>query len=287
MSVRLSIDLGGTQTRLALISPDGEVLRRAHLLTPTAEPTPKRIIEAVRDWVSESIGPIVFGVPGRVDHLHNKLDHAPNLPDAWRNELDGSKLSAKLGRVCLLVNDADLAAVGEHRYGAGRGSSAMVYLTLSTGVGAGVIVNDRLLVSRWSLAEVGHMVLDLSAYVQGAPATFEELASGTALNRRAKDVGYDSGKALLAALGTEAADRVWAEHLSAVCAGVRNVAYAFSPDRIVIGGGLGLIGNTLIKPIQYHLNTHGPPQISIQVATAALGDDAGLIGGAFYLPAAS
>ena len=287
MSARLSIDLGGTQTRLALISPDGAVLRRAHLPTPTAEPTPKRIIQAVRDWVSESIGPIVFGVPGRVDHLHNTLDHAPNLPDAWRSELDGSKLSAELGRVCLLVNDADLAAIGEHRYGAGRGSSSMVYLTLSTGVGAGVIVNDRLLVSRWSLAEVGHMVLDLSAYIEGAPATFEELASGNALNRRAKAVGYDSGKALLTALGTEAADRVWAEHLGAVCAGVRNVAYAFSPDRIVIGGGLGLIGAPLLKPIQSHINAHGPPRMSIQVATAALGDDAGLIGGAAYRPGAS
>ena len=287
MSVRLSIDLGGTQTRIALVSPDGAVLRRTQLPTPTADPTPERIIDAIREWVGESVGPIVFGVPGRVDHMHNRVDHAPNLPETWRAELDGAKLSAVLGRACLLVNDADLAAVGEHRYGAGRGSSAMVYLTLSTGVGAGVIVNNNLLVSRWSLAEVGHMVIDLSAYVRGEPATFEQLVSGTALNRRAKAIGYDSGKALLAGLGTEAADRAWADHLSAVCVGVRNVAFAFSPDRIVIGGGLGLIGAPLLKPVQADINAHGPPRMSIQIATAALGDDAGLIGGAVYRAGAS
>lgn len=284
MTATLAVDLGGTNTRIALVDANGGVVRRESFPTPVADPTPQRLTDALRAWADSGAERVVVGVPGRVDHARNALDHAPNLPGSWRAHLSGAALERAIGRPCTLVNDADLAAVGEHRFGAGRGARCMVFLTLSTGVGAGVVINDRLLVSHVSLAEFGHTVLDLGAAARGEPCTFEQLASGSALNRRARAIGLEDGRALLAAVHTEPAAAAWAEHLAAVCAGVRNVAFVFSPDRIVIGGGLGRIGAALTGPVQAYLDAHGPPALDIAVVTAELGDDAGLIGAAAYRP---
>lgn len=282
MNTTLAVDLGGTNTRVALVDAAGTVLRRAVFDTPVADPTPERLTDTLRSFVDAAEARVVVGVPGRVDHARNALDHAPNLPAAWRPHLSGAALARAIGRPCALVNDADLAALGESRFGAGRGVSSMVYLTVSTGIGAGVVLNGALLVSRWSLAEVGHMVIDMAAASRGEPCTFEQLASGTALNRRARAIGLPDGRALLAALDGPQAGAAWSEHLNALCVGVRNVAYVFSPERIVIGGGLGRIGARITEPVQAHLAAFGPPALPIEVVSAALGDDAGLIGAAAY-----
>lgn len=284
MSV-LSVDLGGTRMRGAVLSYDGTLLHRDVRPTPVADAEPSGLVALMRDLARHESRPTraIVGVPGRVDHHEGRLDRAPNLPRSWGPFLTQSALAEAVGLPVRLVNDADLAAVGEAFFGAGKGYSDVAYVTMSTGVGAGILVGRRLLVGRRSLAEVGHMVIDRAAHARGEPSTFEELASGTALARVAKAHGLTlTGKEVVerARANDPAALAVLDEIRSAAAIGVRDVAFAFSPEMIVIGGGLGLNDDLLHPAIRAHLDAEGPPAMRIELARAALGDDAGLIGAA-------
>jgi glucokinase len=182
-----------------------------------------------------------------------------------------------------LANDADLAAVGEAQFGAGRHYRDVVYLTLSTGVGAGVVFDGRLVHGRRSLAEVGHTVIDREAAAAGQPATLEDLASGTALARLAAEAGLDGDGATVVRLveaGHPGARVVWDRVVEAAAIGVANLAHLYSPDVVVVGGGLGRVGSLLLDPIRAYLAGHGPRELTVDVVGAALGDDAGLAGAA-------
>lgn len=277
----LTADLGGTWMRAARLGPGAlHGLRR--------EPTPSDpagFVALLAEVIAGGPRPTraVVGVPGRVDHRRNRLEHAPNLPPAWVAALDGRALTAALGLPVHLANDADLAALGEWQAGAGRGCDDLVYVTLSTGVGAGVILGGRLLHGERSVAEVGHHVLDLDAFRRGEPATFEELASGTALRRHAAALGLDAdGPTVLglADAGDPRALAAWERVREAAVVGFRNLAFLYTPRRFVVGGGLGRVGERLWGPLREGLRRHGPPGLPepIEVVGAALGDEAGLWG---------
>jgi glucokinase len=227
----------------------------------------------------------VVGVPGRVDYGKGTLEHAPNLPPGWVGHLSEADLGTAVGMPVALANDADLAAVGEAHFGAGRRHADVAYLTLSTGVGAGVVVGGLLVHGRRSLAEVGHEIIDLTRLRAGQPATLEDLASGTALGRAAASVGLGPlGKDVVDAVaaGSAPAQRIWDDLVAAAAAGIVNLAWTFSPQVIVIGGGLGLVGAALLDPIRDAVLRDGPPSFDppIEIVPAALGDDAGLAGAA-------
>jgi glucokinase len=182
-----------------------------------------------------------------------------------------------------LANDADLAAVGEDRFGAGRPYRDFVYLTLSTGVGAGVVFGGRLLHGRRSLAELGHTVIDRAAAAAGQPSTLEDLASGTALTRLAVEaglVGEGAAVVRLVEAGDPVARDVWDRVIGAAAVGVTNLVHLFSPDAVVLGGGLGRVGDLLLDPIRAHLARYGPQGLDVDVVGTSLGDDAGLAGAA-------
>jgi glucokinase len=182
-----------------------------------------------------------------------------------------------------IANDADLAAVGEAWFGAGQGYADVAYLTVSTGIGAGVVTGGVLVHGRRSLAEVGHTVVDGDALAEGRPATVEELGSGTALDRLAEEAGLDaSGKDLIDLVrgGDEAAARVLTRVVTAAAIGAVNLAHLFTPEVLVVGGGLGLNGDLVLDPIRRLLDSRGPRDLPepIVVVNAARGDDAGLAG---------
>ena len=120
----------------------------------------------------------VVGLPGAVDYESGRLLWAPHLPARWPDLLSGEELSAQVGLPVSIANDADLAAVGEAAFGAGAGTADVAYLTISTGIGAGVVHGGRLLRGKRSLAEVGHTVIDWNAWRRGSPCTLEELGFG-------------------------------------------------------------------------------------------------------------
>jgi glucokinase len=288
----LAVDLGGTNMRCALVAPGGRVQSRREVPTPHDGRGPEALTDLMAQVRADAesaqeCAAAVVGVPGRVNYRSGTLEYAPNLPAGWVGKLGQAELGATLDLPVSLANDADLAAVGEAWFGAGRGVDDVAYLTLSTGVGAGVVLARQLVHGHRSMAEVGHTIIDLQASEAGRPATVEDLASGTAFGRMAAEAGlHGSGAELDAAVRARdpAALAVWDEVVAAAAATVVNLAWLFSPQTVVIGGGLGLVGDLLLEPMRTALAKSGPPALDepITVVRASLGDDAGLIGAAAW-----
>ena len=267
-------DLGGTNLRTALVALDsGDLLARDTGRTPADDP--HRAIESIRAAAAASPLPVVggvIGVPGPVSYREGAVRMLPNLP-LWRDSLTEALLTDRLGVPTVLANDADLAALGEHQIGAGRGVEDMVYLTISTGVGGGAILGGRLAHGARSIAEVGWMPSGM--YVN---TSVEEVASGSAMRRR---TGW-SGEELLrrAGAGEPAALEALQDAAEAIGVAVATVAALFAPQRIVIGGGFGLAAfDRLVGPARARLDRLSWMGAPPELRRAELGDDAGLRGG--------
>jgi len=200
-----------------------------------------------------------------------------------------------------VVNDANLAAVGEHRFGAGRGLRNIVYVTVSTGIGGGVIVNNQLLLGgRGFAGEIGHMTVDMRGErcACGNIGCLEWLASGTSIARQARQrlaSGIHSTlerfplQEITAAKVAEMAygGDTLAEGLLrgagvALGVGMVNLAHLFNPERIILGGGVSLnAGPILWDALQTTVRSRTMPSSrkGLDIVQAALGDDAGLLGG--------
>jgi len=279
----LAVDLGGTNMRAAVVDADGVIQLRRSQPTPRRDTCPDALLGLVGEVLADHpVRSAVIGVPGRIDHVAGALEYAPNLPSHWPEALREELLATHLGVPVALANDADLATVGEAVFGAGRGAADVVYVTVSTGVGAGVVLAGRLVRGRRSLAELGHSVIDLQALADGRPATVEDRGSGTALGRLAADRGLPSSGAEVSALvrdGDVTATEVWEEVARVVGVAVANLAHLFTPEVVVLGGGMGR-DPRLLSPVRARLADHGPRALQppIEVRTAELGDDAGLVG---------
>lgn len=281
----LAVDLGGTNLRAAVLDAQGGIRVRRSQPTPRQDTCPDALLALVGGILAEQpVTGAVIGVPGRIDHANGALEHAPNLPPHWPEALREELLAGHLGVPVSLANDADLATVGEVSYGAGRGAADVVYVTISTGIGAGVVLGGRLVRGRRSVAELGHTVVDLAALRSGAPATAEELGSGTALGRAAAARDLPASGAQVAALvdaGDARATEVFAQVAEVAAVAVTNAAHLFAPEVVVLGGGMGR-DHRLPDLVRGMLAERGPRGLEppIAVRTAELGDDAGLIGAA-------
>ncbi|MGI8759016.1 MAG: ROK family protein [Acidimicrobiales bacterium] len=282
----LAVDLGGSSMRAARTSSDGLVRHRCEVSTPaSADAGP--LLALVREVLgSESVAKAVIGVPGRVDYGAGVLEHAPNLPPGWIDELTEDRLGTSLGLDLSLANDADLAAVGEAWFGAGRDHRDVAYLTVSTGIGAGVVTGGLLVHGRRSLAEIGHSVIDRRALESGW-ATVEDLGSGTAFGRLAAAAGFDADGPEVERrwrAGDPAATEVWEDVITVAAMAAVNLAHLFTPDVIVVGGGVGLVGEAVLEPMRKLVAEWGPIGLPepIEVVNAALGDDAALAGAAAW-----
>jgi glucokinase len=273
----LACDLGGTRMRIALVSLQGHVHDKQVVLS--LDNNPNTLIDALRTALEQAPGKIegaVIGVPGMVDYHNQEVVKLPNLA-AWEGTISGQRLSDALGLETLLANDADLGALGEYRYGAGRGSQDIVYVAAGTGVGSGVVLNGRLLKGRFSLGEIGHTIIDRTT-----GGTVEELASGIALRR---SLGLDvSELAERAAKGDPEATRVFDELCRDLSIGIYNLVHCFSPELVVVGGGMTTAGEPLLEPMRAMLARAGPYRLasSVRVVRAETGDDVGLLGAAAF-----
>ena len=273
----LGVDLGGTRMRLALFDETGRIEQKN--VSQTDPEHPECLVEAMRSLLRETplrIERAVVGVPGPISYRDGVPLKLPNLPK-WEGRLSAPQLEEDLDVPVKLANDADLAALGEHRFGAGRGVSDMLYVTSSTGVGAGVIVDGRLLRGRWSMAEAGHMVIDWKT-----GETVEWLGSGSTLARLSGLDGPALDKLILA--GDARAAAIFASVAEAFAVGVHNLVHCFMPERVVIGGGVSRSGELLLGPLRARLEscTDGCSVGGRDVFIAAAGDDVGLLGAFAY-----
>ena len=283
----VALDLGGTHMRSAVITPEGEVKQRHRVDTPIADPHPDRLVRMLRDAAEESgAGEAVLGFPGRVNYAEGTLEYAPHLPQGWLADLSRTKLAAVTGLEVHVVNDAEMAAAGEAIFGAGRGIADIVYITISTGIGAGVVQHGRLVHGRRSMPEPGHTIVDAKAFEDGRPAFMEDFASGTALGARARESGLGAAASdVLDGLerGDPRAREAWAGALRAIQVAVYNLGLWFSPEAVVIGGGVGLNAPRLLEDLRDWLDANPVPGLpGMRIERAALGDDAGLVGAAAY-----
>ena len=273
----LACDVGGTRLRVAVVETGGAIVSREVIPTPKKDPNAlARAMRSLAEKAGQPMKGAVVGLPGLIDYSRGEVLTLPNLPD-WEGSLSAVRLGAELGVPVLLANDADLAALGEHRYGAGRGSQDMLYVTSSTGVGAGVIIRGRLLHGRLSLAEAGHTIIDWTT-----GDTLETLGSGTALARAA---GADAAAvAARAAAGEPVAAQHFASTAEAFAVGVFNLVHCYSPEVVVIGGGMSRSGELLLAPIRERLARCRPncAASTAKVVKAQGDDDVGLRGAYAY-----
>ena len=269
----LAVDLGGTRLRVAVFDGSGSILLRSVIPTPLGDPG--ALAKAMRQAASESPLPVrcaVVGVAGPISYRDGEAVNLPNLP-GWAPYVSARRLEAETGLDVMLANDADLAALGEHRFGAGRGVSDLVYMTSSTGVGAGVVIGGRLLHGRWSLAEAGHMIID-----RRTRETVEDLGSGKAIER----LSGLRGEVVTARAqsGDAEALRVIRDVAEVLGIAVHNLVHCFMPERVVIGGGVSQAGEFLLAPLRAELDgcDKGCSIRGDGVVLAESGDDAGLLG---------
>jgi glucokinase len=266
----VAVDLGGTNLRVAVVDETGTVLGRHRVPTPTQGSITDFLADIITELGADPGYPAVVAVPGLVDYERRSALWAPHLPSGWATEL----------------SEDHLTSIGETYFGAGRNASDVAFLTVSTGIGAGVLLNRRLVRGRRSVAEIGHTIIDCRAFSNGEPATLEELASGSNIARLAEigAVRARTGEQLetLEESGDDRATAVWMQIVENVTIGIINLAWCFGPDLIIIGGGIGR-ERPLLDPVRERLNDMAPTvAMSFALVKEELADDAGLMGAAAW-----
>ncbi|HKJ39122.1 MAG TPA: ROK family protein [Anaerolineales bacterium] len=300
MTLTIAVDIGGTHIRVAAYEPDS-ITPVAHQRTKSQANTPgvyDRLAEAIRSvWQDGEVTAIGIASPGPLDPYTGVILDTPNIPE-WDNFPLVEKLTEQFGVPVHLDNDANMAALAEWQYGAGVGHHDLVYLTISTGIGGGVISSDRLLQGFHGMgAELGHMLIDPNGPPCGCGHNghIESYSSGPSIVRYFNeqiDTGKKSSLQTHPNLGTaELAEAALTGDTLAISAfnqaghylgiAVANFLAIFDPSILVFGGGVSQVGDLLFKPFEESLRQHvfHPHYLDDLVITkAALGDDAGLLG---------
>ncbi len=301
MSIFVAVDIGGTHIRAAAYeenNPKPLTHQRARSLArqPGTFDRLVKTIEAA--WPhNQPVAAIGMASPGPLDPQAGVVLATPNIPE-WRNFPVTEKLSQHFGVPAWLDNDANLAALGEWKFGAGRGYHHLLYLTISTGIGGGVIVEDRLLHGHHGLAaELGHVTVLAGGPLCscGYPGHLEALASGPAIERYVREQLASGAASILrdtpelnarliaeaASSGDELAKSAYARAGEYLGIGVAGFLHTFDPSIVILGGGVSLSGPLLFEPFEASLrkNVFNPRYLEgLTITRAALGDNAGLLG---------
>ena len=305
MRTIISIDIGGTQLRAAAYKQgQREPFAQKKVKTKASEPdTFGRLVKLVEDIWSQTEKVTAIGVssPGPVDPHTGVIMFAPNIKE-WRDFPIAAKLMQHFGVPTYLDNDANLAGLAEWKFGAGRGHHNVLYLTVSTGVGGGVIINDRLLQGYHGLAaELGHTVVQADGPLCGCGQRghLESFSSGTGIERfvadqlkagRAsvlhpgkKNSAHDISEA--AKQGDAVAKRIFTIVGEYIGVGLASVVNLLNPEIIIIGGGVADAGDILLNPIKETIRKRAMPiaASAVQIVPAKLGNNAGVIGASLLI----
>ena len=282
----IGVDVGGTKILSGVVDREGNVLRRAARESPSSseDDVLASLDAAVEELLDDEVRAIGLGVPSHLDPRTRRVLQATNLP---LTDVDlAARTRERFGLPVGVENDANAAALAEWKLGAGRGASTLVVLTLGTGVGGGLVLDDRLY-RGW--AEVGHVVVQVDGPpCQGAchgRGHLEALASGTAADRAARELwgeGADSHDLVRRGWdGDEDALARLADIGTFLGAAIGSLANLFDPDLVVVGGGFGeAAGDLGLGPAQEEARRQAlsPADRELRVVPAELGSDAGLVG---------
>ncbi len=297
----IGVDLGGTQLRAVLANREGEITERVRMDTAATEGV-EAVVEQIVTCIKElqaRLAPndmllgVGVGAPGPVDPQQGIVFHTPNMR-GWENVPLRDRLVQRTHLPRIAVgNDANLAVLGEWYFGGGQGCRNLVYVTVSTGIGGGVIVDGHLLLGhRGAAAEVGHMMIDNQM-------TWENLASGTALGAAAAQAMPHHPTSLLHTLATP--QTVTSVHVSQAAAqgdplardlmdreaeligvGLTNLLHIYSPELILVGGGVVTANPWLLQGAQQVIERRAVAEVyrQVPIQLAQLGDQVGVLGAA-------
>ncbi len=299
----IGVDVGATKLAAGVVSPEGEVLNRVR--HPTAD-SPQRLLDTIDRAVSEvregyEVGAVCLTVPGNVLSAKNMVLFSPNL-----HAIEGiplkDELEPRIGLPLTVENDNNAAAWGEFRYGAGSGAEHFVYVGLGTGIGGGIVIHGELLRgAQGSAGELGHVTIDPTGprCACGNRGCLEAYSSGSAIERRAREVaaeqpysalgrlaserrvlGEDVGR--LAREGDEASLSVLEEAGRWLGIGLAGFVNIFNPEVVAVGGGVMESGDLILKPAreEVHLRARSPGRDLVEVRQATRGADSGVLGAA-------
>ncbi|OGO19182.1 MAG: hypothetical protein A2Z14_10305 [Chloroflexi bacterium RBG_16_48_8] len=307
----IAVDFGGTHIRAAFFPSEIVKPIRQTKIRTEAEEGPYAVIDRIERAI-KSVAPadceglrIGIAAPGPLDPFQGIILSTPNLP-GWDHIPLTKEISNRFNCPVVMNNDANLAALGEWKHGAGRGVDDLIYLTISTGIGGGVITQGRLLLGAHGLAgELGHMrvVQDGPLCGCGQRGHIESIASGLSIAKiararlqageasvmgeiiedfnelNAEDIGKAAQKGDAFAISIiEDAGKAIGSHLA-------SLVHAFNPARIILGGGVSQLGDLLFTPIWQTLTKeiiHPAYLQDLELKSAELGDHAGLIGATVF-----
>jgi glucokinase len=289
METLLGIDLGGTKIAVAAVR-DGKITSK--VVVPTPRDGWRSVFDAMIEAGKEvmraapDIAAIGVGVPGPIDFKRGVVKFAPNIPgfdDAPVTE----SLSAGFGRKIELENDANAAGLAEHAFGAGRGATSSIFITISTGIGGGIILNDRIWRGANGIAgEVGHIVALPGGVVAGSgvAGALEAVASGTAI---ARDASYAFARPMdtrevfaLAQDGDWKALRIIDQAAMYIGRAIADMQKTYDPEVFVLGGGVAEVGEFFLEKIRVAAVDGARGFAEPVIRKAVLGGDAGVIGAA-------
>ncbi len=307
----LGVDLGGTNIACAVVTREGDLLGKSSI--PTALPdSPDAIAQRIADCcrlaveatgcTMDEIDSVGIGTPGIANSQAGIVEYSCNL--GFDDTPLAAMVRALLHKDVVLENDANAAALGEFVAGSGRGSTSLVAITLGTGVGGGVVMNNHLLTGfNFAGAEIGHfvMVQDGEPCSCGRRGCFEAYCSATALIRQtrramsaapnslmwreAPDLDAVSGRTAFDAMrqGDQAAAAVVDQYIRHLACGLTSIVNIFQPEVLCVGGGICNEGETLLAPVREIFDREDYAracQKRTSIVRATLGNDAGIIGAA-------
>ena len=311
----LAVDIGGSKILTAIFSGNGGMQSRN--ITPTmAGEGVTAVIERLclaidRHLQKDNLEPsnltgISIACAGGIDYERGVVvTPSPNLPD-WHDVPLREIIEARFGVTTDVLNDASGAALGEQRYGAGKGVKNLVLVTLGTGIGGGIIIDGQLYQGvSGGAGELGHMTVDESGPVCGCGNTgcLEMFASGKAIAREAVRRITAGEKSLLIKMVDNKVENITAEKVAAAARdgdplarevlsrasrylgiGMVNIVNIFNPEMIVMGGGMAAMGSLLLDPAREMVmkRAYGISAQAVSIVTARLGNEAGVYGAAAY-----
>lgn len=278
----LAVDVGGTKLAAARVAGTAIVEAR-RCITPRSG-DPRELVAALAGLIAEwadGEAPLGIATTGLVRDGKVEAVNPVTLPLPYAFPLRDALLAAIGPRSAVMVNDAHAAAWGEHRFGAGRGAASMLFMTISTGIGGGLVLDGRLVTGAGGLAgHVGHTGADPAGPECGCGrrGCLEAVASGTALAAAAERAGLAMTVPELFARADHAeARRIIERGADAVARSLADLKAVLDLDRVVIGGGVGLAAGYLDR-LRHSLNRAAPPRFRPALAAAYCGADAGLLG---------
>ena len=310
---QLVVDLGGTKIASAIIS-DNTIIARDYHLTLAHKGVSQvisRLIMSIERLLEKTglslsqLESICIASAGIIDMTKGIVTVSPNLP-GWHNVPLRSKISKHFGIKTYLINDASAAALGEFMLGVGKNSSNVIYITVSTGIGGGIIIKGELYLGACgSAGEIGHMTIKANGprCYCGNRGCLESLASGTAIAREAIRLIREGKKSSLAQIAGNNIANITAKEVSIAAhkgdalakkvilraatylgIGMANVTNIFSPDMIIIGGSVSKMGELLFEPVRQQVlkRAFELPAQAVKIVPSTLGDDVGLFGAAFF-----